>query len=293
MVIIFTGLVLTWTAYFSHSQKLSHDLVITKNGLSKLLLGATGTTNLLEIRELLGFKKIAFLIAQVPLGVAEKVLLILGGFIVSIGFIFLIVSVARKKMAEVGGRQQHSLNFDDNICYTNYLDNKSRECILGVFIGTIIMLISFPVWHIWSINSESNFSGPMAISLILSITGFLVVVIYIIRMPSIREDIINNKNYWILMNIIIGLGIFMGTFASLFGSISFVKFGDYRVGLTFLICSVVLVLAGFIIGLVAYAKQRRHIWELETIIEKRKDILQRKRRNMMNASPEVKVVNFA
>jgi hypothetical protein len=85
-----------------------------------------------------------------------------------------------------------------------------------------------------------------------------------------------------------GLGLFMGTFSSLFGSISFIKYGDYRVGITFLACSVVLFLAGLIIGLVAYAKQRRHIWELETIIEKRTDILQRKK---LKAAPTVRVAD--
>jgi uncharacterized membrane protein len=285
MVIILTGLVLTWTAYFSHSQKLSHDLVITKNGVSNIL-GATGSS-LLEIRTSLGFKKIAFLIAQVPLGIAEKVLLIMGGLIVIIGYIFLVVSITPKKFVNV------SNEFDtESTGCIKYLDIKSRECIFGLFMGTIFLLISFPILHIWSIYSENNISGPMGISLILSITGLLVVIIYMIRMPSIRDDIINNKLYWIWMNIVIGVGIFMGTFSSLFGSLSFVKYGDYRVGLTFLICSVVLVLAGFIIGLVGYAKQRRHIWELETIIGKRTDILQRKRTKMMNASPNVKVVNF-
>lgn len=295
MVIIFTGLILTWTAYFSHSQKLTHENVIDNN-----LLMSEKSTNLSEIRGSYGFKKIAFFVAKVPFGLAEKMLLISGIIFVNIGFLFLLASTAPKKQNDI-----MAMTLGDNVSFgssskiqssvgelgiINYLDKKSRECIIGLFIGTILLLSSFPILHIWSINSENNISGPMCVSLILSITGLFVVIIYIVRMPSIYENVINNKPYWLWMNIIMGFGLFMGTFSFLFGSISFIKYGDFRVGTTFLACSVVLFLAGFILGLVAYAKQRRHIWELETIIEKRTDILQRKRATKM--APAVRVVDF-
>jgi len=238
---------------------------------------------------MLGFRSLAFLIARVPLGLAEKILLIAGGGITMIGFIVLIVltaplsgaakspslaGVSRSSSTSGDGRRQDPPSVSGDL-----VDKKSRECIWGIILGMTMLLSSFPILHIWSCNTDTNISGPVGVNLILSITGFSVVVIYMIRLPSLRDQVINNHTYWIIFQSLLGLGIFVGSFFGIFGAWSFVRFGDYRIGLTLLVCSVVFCLGSVIVALVAYAKQRPHIWELETIIEKRTDILQRRKRS--------------
>lgn len=296
--VIATGLLLSWVGYFFHFQKIS--------------AGSEVATLYEQIRRQQAlpvsyFSEMAAGILQLPVRAAERILIIIGSLITIAGFTFLQIVVRPRAFAQ---RPQIHKNFSidspppaalqsvDVSFMSMYsaapvtadrdtnqfaaecpVDAKSRSGIATVFVGAVVLLISYPVVFVWAQNQPDNKRGPIIVGLLLAIAGWLVVTIGAFRIRMLRSGIVpGNRWMWISLLSMLSFGVFAGALSFYIGAAVASKSGGFGLGLTLMICSVVFVLVAVLLGVIGYAKEKHRSWELETIIERRDAINQRRRR---------------
>jgi|LauGreDrversion4_2_1035121.scaffolds.fasta_scaffold94931_3 hypothetical protein len=188
------------------------------------------------------FKQMFMSIATFRMPKIVLVAFIIGSVTTLVGFIYLLVSL-----------------------------RNDRENLGLIFSGSILLLSSFPILHAWGNAQPTNFNGPACISIMMNLFGWILVSVGFVRLPGL-EKFVASKKVWIWMNILFSLGVFLGSTFLIFGSLSAVNSRQFSAGTVLLILSLVALVSSVIVGIVAYAKSKHHAWELETIIERQKDI---------------------
>lgn len=201
------------------------------------------------------FKDMLIAIAKTSLGKVELVALIIGWFTTLSGCIYLVVTLT-----------------------------KYRKSCGWIFFGIFLLLASNPILHVWSEAQQSpNVNGPGCIFILLSVFSLIFIMFGLHQLDGLKEAVVSKK-IWITINILVGLGIFLGESFLPIGALAATQSFHFSAGLALLILSFVLVVAGFLVGIVAYAKSRHHAWELETIIERQKDIRKLKKLQRVTAA---------
>ena len=189
------------------------------------------------------FKEMFMAIAKYPMGKVELVALIIGSVVTICGCIYKVVSLP-----------------------------KHRENCGWIFSGIVLLLSSFPILHIWGrAQQPTNFNGPACIFILMNLFACIFILVGLIRLDSLKTAVVSVK-VWIATIVLVGLGIFLGASFLVFGATAAAISSHFSAGIAILVLSFVLVVAGLLVGVVAYAKSRHHAWELETIIERQKDI---------------------
>ena len=192
---------------------------------------------------LASFKEIFMGIATLPMRKLDIVAVATGAAVTVGGFIFLVVSLST---------------------------NRRNNC--WMFFGSSLLLSSFPVLHIWgSYQQPLNLNGPACVSVLMNLIGWIFISVGLVSSKELKAAVVR-ENVWIAMNVLTSIGVFLGSTFLVFGSISAARSATFSAGIALLAISLVSVLSGALVGIVAYAKSRHHEWELETIIERQKDI---------------------
>ena len=189
------------------------------------------------------FKEIFITIANYTMGKVELVALVIGSVVTICGCIFQVVS----------------------------LPNHRENCG-WIFTGIVLLLSSFPILHVWGRSQQpTNFNGPACIFILMNLFACIFITIGLVRIHELKAALGSNS-IWITMNVLVSLGIFLGASFLLFGALDALYSSQFSAGIAILVLSFVLVVTGGLVGIVAYAKSRHNAWELETIIERQKDI---------------------
>lgn len=192
-----------------------------------------------------GFKTIAYLIGTIRMSLVEIVLLSMGAVLVSCSFI---------------------------VFWLHTRNTERGSDILGLFSGIVFLLLSLPILQFWGPvpDAQSPPVGPVAVSLILSIAGSIIVVIYMWKTELFLRDKIIQSRVRLSIYIITSLGVFTGSSFFVLGSSAFLYFGNFNVGRGILILSPCLFLLASIIGAIAYARDREELLDMENSREERK-----------------------
>lgn len=211
------------------------------------------------------FKTVAYEIGTLRMSVTEVVLLSVGALFVASSFVIFLYKA-------------------DSLVL--------RKNIAGFATGVSLLLVSIPVLQLWEPITDLSVhppSGPIAISLILSIGGAIIVIVYIFKTGMFLRNSVIPPRTRAVMYIIMSVGVIAGCFFLLIGTAGFHHYGTFAVGRGMLILSPSLFLLALVIGAIAYAKDREQVLEMETIREVRKNMKLRKleEQRYMNDTPSL------
>ncbi len=152
-------------------------------------------------------------------------------------------------------------------------EKETKKDICGFILGTCLLLLALPILQLWTPMSNKSVqppSGPIAINLILSIAGAIIVIVYIFKTELfLRHSIIPAKTR-VAMFIVMSMGVLSGSFFFTLGASAYIHFGTFYFGRSMMILSPILCLIAFIIGAISYARDRGQLLEMENNREVRK-----------------------